>query len=214
MPRSPPAAAAHGGAGPARPSRWTPDGRRRASSRQSSGGPRRPVGRVLRRQGLGRINGRCRPRPLQPNTHSIVRPGDTEAMPRSRISMIGLMSNVDGGAGSNVTFTLRARLGPELPSAPVPCHGRRGYRPKASAPPQLERGLFCSRVCSSTAGACPQPQRLSLWQRGRIGPSRTMQRSPQRWQRGRSRPRDSWPPLTFFRYAERPRRDSNARHPL
>ena len=26
--------------------------------------PRRPVGRVLRRQGLGRINGRCRPRPL------------------------------------------------------------------------------------------------------------------------------------------------------
>src|SRR6266540_3407397 len=39
QPENPAAAAAHGGAGPARPSRWTPDGRRRASSRRSCGGP-------------------------------------------------------------------------------------------------------------------------------------------------------------------------------
>jgi hypothetical protein len=50
--------------------------------------PRRPVGRVLRRQGLGRINGRRRPRPL----HRRV-----AASERGQAAVIGALRNAGQG---------------------------------------------------------------------------------------------------------------------
>jgi hypothetical protein len=70
-----------------------------------------------------------------PKAHFIVRPGGTEAMPFFKISRIGLMSSVDGGARSKITFTLRATLGPEFPSSStMPGRPRRReYRRDASS---------------------------------------------------------------------------------
>ena len=70
-----------------------------------------------------------------PSTHTSVRSGAIEAMPRSRISRTGLRSNCDGGAGSNISFTLRAMLGPRVfkkqHQARARSHRRHGYRPRA-----------------------------------------------------------------------------------